>query len=363
MDMVTTNKTDLRALRRAWNRAWRRLKSLKPAARAILDALFLRLGNDIFCRPSQSTIAQDSGLSERTVQRWLPILEQQGWIRREERVCARGRLTDRYHIRTPDHPDITTLKVDQEPTRQNGRGCPDKMAQGKGTIEKATETSSVAAGAAAPGQSKKEKRSGQARLPTPPEHIAQFKSLWRELVGQGPQPDPKWLDTYSPREVQTALAVLLTRMGTSQVRSPLGLYKRLLVATHAGEREPRPYSTDQLRRIAAGVLPEHTRKVRQQPTPEVPDEVQPPQMQTQMQPPQTQEGTSQGDLPVPLSPPNPAQAMVSGCSPSGWQEVCALLSKAITAGQIHALDAIDALTKVWGWSPRQAQQALAGGAS
>ncbi len=347
MEVATHNDTALRKFRKAWNKAWRRLKGLKPAARAILDALFLRLGNDLFCRPSQATIAEDAGLSERTVQRWLPILEKQGWIRREERICKRGRLTDRYHIRTPDCPDITTIKVDQEPTRQNSGGCPDKMAERKGTSGKPKETSSLAA------------RTAASARPLP-EHLIEFTDLWRELLGKAPMPDMAWLDTYSPRVTQTAFAVLIERKAGGQIRySAKGLFRKLIADVHGGGVQLRAYTPNQLRRIAAGVLPEHTHKVRKQPAPEVPDEPQkeeaPPKSSTKQQPPVQ---------PPTKAAPNPAKAIVEGHPQAHWKEVCAALRDAALQGQIHALDAIDALNKAWGWSPLQAEQAIAvGGAS
>ncbi len=373
--MGTTNDTAARKIRRAWCQAWNAIR-LHPTARAILTALYKRLGDDLFCRPGQARIAQDAGISERTVRRWLPRLERDRWIWRQERVCKRGRLPDLYDIRTPECADITTLKPVYEPTGQNGQGCPDKLAGGKGSIGKALETSSKAAswpGLAARERSTQDKAIQDALVQDVPVHLAQFAKSWRELVGKTPQPSAAWLDTYSPREVQTALAVLLVRLRTGEVKSPKGLFKHLLEATHAGEREPRAYSPDELRRIAQGQLPEHTRTLRRQPTPEVPEYEASPATTASIEAVCQESGQESSQAKehsqvTQGATQNLATTLIAGhgtgCGPGqetqNRRHALEALEEAVEAGKLHILDAIEAMAGAWGWSPYKAQWALAG---
>jgi hypothetical protein len=338
-----------RATRRAWKAAWSQAASLSPCHRAVLEAIYGHLGERLHCWPSQASLAQQAGVSERTIRRRLHDLEAMGWIERREQMSARGRLTDTYAILLPDGCPVDGASS-PEPTGQSVRGCPANLSGEKGSEEKASEQSSSAAAGAAAVQGSLSKPS-KAPSPQPPAkapsplippttpplpHVAQLLSRWEELV-QTPPPDVTWLSHHSGAELETALALLLVRRRSGPVRSPRGLYLRLLAAVHAGERETRRYSAPALRAIAAGVLPEHVRGVPHRDLPEGAHDDDPPPDETPDETP---------------TPPDPAWdfafQLAHGTSAEQWEEVCRQVLEACASGRTHELVAADALNRVWG---------------
>jgi hypothetical protein len=77
--------------------------------KVLLYALATRAGKDDTCYPSIATIAHDSGLQERAVQRHLRVLEQNGLIKRDDRTGRASVFTltlpstDRGACGTPVH--------------------------------------------------------------------------------------------------------------------------------------------------------------------------------------------------------------------------------------------------------------------
>jgi len=75
---------------------WARKLQLPAAEKALMFSLCSYLDENNQCFPSQSTLASDSGLGERTVRRYLRVWERSGMIDRRSRARTerRGRTSD-----------------------------------------------------------------------------------------------------------------------------------------------------------------------------------------------------------------------------------------------------------------------------
>ena len=76
----------------AMNAAWQ-IEELKPAYKFVLMALADAAGDDGYCWPSIPTLARKTGMSERSVQRILRILEKSGLLKVEARFRGDGSAT------------------------------------------------------------------------------------------------------------------------------------------------------------------------------------------------------------------------------------------------------------------------------
>ena len=74
------------------NAAWQ-IEELKPAYKFVLMALADAAGDDGYCWPSIPTLARKTGMSERSVQRILRILEKSGLLKVEARFRGDGSAT------------------------------------------------------------------------------------------------------------------------------------------------------------------------------------------------------------------------------------------------------------------------------
>lgn len=104
--------------------SWARSLQLPPAPKAVLLALAFRADINQECWPSQRRIAQDTGLSERTVRRHLRWLEATSLITRKKRFSDDGRqLSDRY---------LLLFQQDTETTREASVSTPGRTQKASG---------------------------------------------------------------------------------------------------------------------------------------------------------------------------------------------------------------------------------------
>jgi hypothetical protein len=247
----------LKKARQAWKRAWEAARNLAATGRVLLQAIYRRLGNDLFCWPSQATLAADAGISERSVRRWLPRLEQAGWITRSKRITQRGQITDMIQITAPEQGVFSRSQGGQV-----GHPSPANLAAEKGSKEKASEHSSSAACAREAGL-KKPRRDGAAARQEGKEpvvgYVRDLLTLWRELVPSLRQrygrhwkgvgaPCASWLSGFAPAHLEEAFARLLVRIQSGRCSSsPRGLYKVLVLAVGQDVEGPQRHSADRLR--------------------------------------------------------------------------------------------------------------------
>ena len=117
---------------------WARSLKLPPAPKAVLLALAFRADINQECWPSQARIAQDTGLSERTVRRHLQRLEASGLIKRKKRFSDDGRqLSDRYVLLFQGDTETTREARVSTPGRtQKAAGADTAAAKYKRTVQK-----------------------------------------------------------------------------------------------------------------------------------------------------------------------------------------------------------------------------------
>lgn len=107
------------------DRILREARGLSHAHKAILFILNSHLGTKDTCWPSQSLLAEEAGMSERTLIRRLAELEEKGWIHRRRNVPFRGAHVTHYQILwsalyTPQRPTKAEVSKWQVAKRQNG---------------------------------------------------------------------------------------------------------------------------------------------------------------------------------------------------------------------------------------------------
>lgn len=118
--------------------SWARSLQLPPAPKAVLLALAFRADINQECWPSQRRIAQDTGLSERTVRRHLRWLEATSLIKRKKRFSDDGRqLSDRYVLLFQQDAETTReVRVSTPGRTQKAAGADTEAAKYKGTNQK-----------------------------------------------------------------------------------------------------------------------------------------------------------------------------------------------------------------------------------
>lgn len=129
----------LRQARRDWNKAWR-YQVMPPVQKQLLEAIYLRLGDELHTIASQERLGQDIGRSARTVGRHLPALVKAGWLVRQERVTRSGRLSDKLQIAIDGDTSFFYARP-----RQNVVAPPPDCQGEKDLSGKASEQSSSAA--------------------------------------------------------------------------------------------------------------------------------------------------------------------------------------------------------------------------
>lgn len=266
----------LKKARQAWKRAWEKLKrpvqTAVSTARDVLRAIYRHLGGKLHCWPSQATLAEELGLSTRTVGRQLKQLEEAGWIKRDKRKDPRwGQLSDYIHIQVPERlrEKLGQVALFLGPPPRQDVGGPLTKSPTNNLSQEASEHSSSAACAreAGPRQSqpaaapKPAKRAAARQEGKEPVlgYVRDLLALWRELVpplrerygrhwkGVG-APCASWLSAFAPAHLEEAFARLLVRIQSGRCSSsPRGLYKALVLAVGQDVEEPQRHSADRLR--------------------------------------------------------------------------------------------------------------------
>ena len=87
-----------RAFIRAWQRAVRDNRELKPTNKLVLYTLSVHSAADGTCSPSSKQIAEECGLSTRSIRTYLRLGRELGFLAVEKRFSKAGRRTNLYQL-------------------------------------------------------------------------------------------------------------------------------------------------------------------------------------------------------------------------------------------------------------------------